>query len=140
MFFYYFLSKILSYAFLLQTVLFTGSLINFAIFRKSRPWKIDNVHQYLEKVQMRPGCLFLTVCLLESLEYTSQITIYEEMRGIFVARGCVTGLASVVPLVIEVHVLNHQGLAVVVVGCPALRQCTPLLCPSVNKQSLDTGN
>ena len=52
----------------------------------------------------------------------------------------VAGLAGVVALVIEVHVLDHQGLAVVVVGCPALRQCAALLCPSVNKQSLDSGN
>ena len=45
----------------------------------------------------------------------------------------VTGLAGVIALVVEVHVLDHQGLAVVVIGCPALRQCAAFLCPSVNK-------
>ena len=50
----------------------------------------------------------------------------------------VAGLARVVALIVEVHVFDHQGLAVVVVGCSALRQRTAFLCPSVNKQSLDT--
>ena len=46
----------------------------------------------------------------------------------------VASLAGVVSLVIEVHVLDHQSLAIVVVSRPALRQRAALFGPSVTNR------
>lgn len=80
-------------------------------------------------------------CLTLGLLGEVGLGVHLELDGVALREPhSVTGLACVVALVIEVDVFDHQGLAIVVVGCSSLRQSAAFLCPSVNKQSLDTQN